>query len=35
MKALSPVASRKGSLEQQGVHDIVSGMNHALSLAVL
>jgi hypothetical protein len=35
MKALSPVASRKGYLEQQGAHDIVGGTNHALSLAVL
>jgi hypothetical protein len=34
VKALSPVASLKGSLEQQGVHDIVGGTNHALSLAV-
>jgi hypothetical protein len=25
----------KGSLEQQGVHDIVGGMNHALGLAIL
>jgi hypothetical protein len=35
MKALSPVASWKGSLEQQRAHDIFGGMNHALSLAVL
>jgi hypothetical protein len=35
VKALSPVASLKGSLEQQGTHDIVGGTNHALSLAVL
>jgi hypothetical protein len=35
VKALSPVASQKGSLEQQGAHDIVGGMNHALSLAIL
>jgi hypothetical protein len=35
MKTLSPVASQKGYLEQQGAHDIVGGTNHALSLAVL
>jgi hypothetical protein len=35
MKVLSPVASRKGSLEQQGVHDIVGGTNHAFSLTIL
>jgi hypothetical protein len=35
VKALSLVTGQKGSLEQQGVHDIVSGMNHALGLAVL
>jgi hypothetical protein len=35
MKALSPVASLKGGLEQQRAHDIVGGMNHALSRAVL
>jgi hypothetical protein len=35
VKALSPIASQKGSLEQQGVHHIVGGTNHALSLAVL
>jgi hypothetical protein len=35
VKALSPVASWKGSLKQQGAYDIVSGMNHALSLAIL
>jgi hypothetical protein len=35
VKALSPVASRKGSLEQQGAHDTVGGTNHALSRAVL
>jgi hypothetical protein len=35
VKALSPVANQKGSLEQQGAHDIVGGTNHALNLAVL
>jgi hypothetical protein len=35
MKALSPVASRKGRLKQQGAHDIIGGTNHALSLAIL
>jgi hypothetical protein len=35
VKVVSPVASRKGSLKQQGVYDIVGGTNHALSLAVL
>jgi hypothetical protein len=35
MKALSPVTSRKGSLEQQGAHDIVDGTNHAFNLIVL
>jgi hypothetical protein len=30
VKALSPVVSQKGSLEQQGAHDIVGGMNHAI-----
>jgi hypothetical protein len=35
VKALSLVASRKGILEQQRAHDIVGGMNHALSLVVL
>jgi hypothetical protein len=35
VKALSPVASWKGSMEHQRVHDIVCGMNHALGLAIL
>jgi hypothetical protein len=35
VEALSPEASRKRGLEQKGAHDIVSGANHALSLAVL
>jgi hypothetical protein len=35
VKALSPVMCWKGSLEQQGSHDIVGRMNHALGLAVL
>jgi hypothetical protein len=35
VKALSPITSRKGSLEQQGAHDIVGDTNHALDLAVL
>ena len=35
VEALSPEASRKGGLELKGVHDIVSGANHALSLAIL
>jgi hypothetical protein len=35
VKALSPILSCKGSLEQKGVHDIIGGMNHALGLAVL
>jgi hypothetical protein len=35
MKALSSVTSQNGSLEQQGAHDIVDGMNHALNLIVL
>jgi hypothetical protein len=35
VEALSPEASRKGGLELKGAHDIVSGANHALSLAVL
>ena len=34
VEALSPEASRKGGLELKGVHDIVSGANHALSLAI-
>ena len=35
VESLSPVASWKGSLEQQRAHDIVGGADHALSLAVL
>jgi hypothetical protein len=35
VKALSPELCYKGSLEQQGVHDIVGGTNHALDLTVL
>jgi hypothetical protein len=34
-QALSPVASGKGCLEQQGTHDIVRSTNCALSPAVL
>jgi hypothetical protein len=32
VKALRLIASWKGSLKQQGAHDIVGGMNHALTL---
>jgi hypothetical protein len=35
VKALSPETGWKGSLEQQGAHDIVGGTNHAFGLAVL
>ena len=35
VEALSPEASRKVGLELKGVHDIISGANHALSLAIL
>jgi hypothetical protein len=35
VKTLNPVAGWKGSLEQQGVHDIVGGANHALWLAIM
>ena len=35
METLCPEASRKRGLEQKGAHDIVSGANHPLSLAVL
>ena len=35
VEALSPEASMKRGLEQKGAHDIVSGANHALSLAIL
>jgi hypothetical protein len=35
VKALSPVVSQKESLERHGVHDIIGGMNHSLSLTVL
>jgi hypothetical protein len=35
VKAHNSVANWKGSLEQQGAHDIVGGTNHALSLTVL
>jgi hypothetical protein len=35
VKSLNPVTGWKGSLEQQGVHDIVGGTNHIFDLAVL
>lgn len=35
VQALSPEASRERRLEQKGVHDVVGGANHALSLAIL
>jgi hypothetical protein len=35
MKALGLVTGWKGSLEQQGAHDIIGGMNHVLDLAIL
>jgi hypothetical protein len=35
VKALNLVTGWKGSLEQQGMYDIVGGTNHALDLAVL
>ena len=35
VKALCPEANRKRGLEQKGAHDIISGANHPLSLAVL
>jgi hypothetical protein len=35
VQALSPESSRKRRLEQKGAHDVVSGANHALSLAIL
>ncbi|WVZ58830.1 hypothetical protein U9M48_009058 [Paspalum notatum var. saurae] len=35
VETLRPKANRKRSLEQKGAHDIISGANHALSLAVL
>jgi hypothetical protein len=35
VKALSLVTAWKGSLEQQGAHDIIDGTNHAFNLAVL
>jgi hypothetical protein len=35
VQALSPEASRKRRLEQKSVHGVVSGANHALSLAIL
>jgi hypothetical protein len=35
VKALSLETGWKGSLEQQGAHDIIGGTNHALSLAIL
>jgi hypothetical protein len=34
VKALNPVARWKESLEQQGAHDIISGTNYMLSLAI-
>jgi hypothetical protein len=35
VKALCPEARGQGGLDQKGAHDIVRGLNHALSLAVL
>jgi hypothetical protein len=35
VKALRPVMGWKESLEQQGAHDIIGGMNHVLGLAIL
>ena len=35
VKALSPEAWRKRGLKQKGAHDIISGANHPLSLAIL
>jgi hypothetical protein len=35
VKDLSPVTGWKGSLKQQGAHDIIGGTNHALDLAVM
>ena len=35
VQTLSPEASREGSLKQKGVHGVIGGANHALSLAVL
>lgn len=35
VKALCLVARRDRGLEEQGVHDVVSGTNHMLSLAIL
>jgi hypothetical protein len=35
VKTLDLVSGWKGSLEQWRAHDIIGGMNHALSLAVL
>jgi hypothetical protein len=31
VEALDLVAGREGSLEQQGAHDIIGGVNHMLS----
>jgi hypothetical protein len=35
VQTLSPEVSRKGGLEQKGVHGLGHGANHAFSLAVL
>jgi hypothetical protein len=35
VKAINPVTGWKGSLEQQGAHDIIGGTNHTLSLVIL
>jgi hypothetical protein len=35
VEAQNPIASEKGGLEQQGVHDIIDGVNHVLNLTIL
>jgi hypothetical protein len=35
VKALNPEMDQKGSLEQQGAHDIIGGTNHTFGLAIL
>jgi hypothetical protein len=35
VKALNPVAGWERRMEQQGVHDIIGGVNHALDLVIL
>jgi hypothetical protein len=35
VKALNPVVGWKRSLQHQGTHDIIGGVNHALGLAIL